>query len=127
MVQDSKGNLHGKPKDRADAIAKLKQARHGNHLATGFCVERRRWDGLQWITEQHLEQVVTADYLFYIPDQWINYYLDTTLGLHCAGAAAVEGFGSQFLKRVNGSHSCIIGLPLFEVREALEQLGFFIL
>ena len=64
MVQDSSGTIHGKPKDRTDAIAKLKQARHGNHLATGFCLERRCWDGMQWITEQHLEQVVTADIFF---------------------------------------------------------------
>jgi predicted house-cleaning NTP pyrophosphatase (Maf/HAM1 superfamily) len=29
------------------------------------------------------------------------------------------------LKTVTGSYSTIIGLPLFEVREALEKLGFF--
>lgn len=125
MVQDSAGVVHGKPVDRADAIAKLKAARHGNYLATGFCIERRIWNGSAWITEEHLEQVVTARYLFDIPDHWLEHYLDTTLGLHCAGAAAVEGFGGQFLKSINGSHSCIIGLPLYELREALEKLGFF--
>ncbi len=125
MVQDSTGIVHGKPLDRADAIAKLKAARHGNYLATGFCIERRIWNGSAWITEEHVEQVVTARYLFDIPDLWLEHYLDTTLGLHCAGAAAVEGFGGQFLKSINGSHSCIIGLPLYELREALEKLGFF--
>jgi septum formation protein len=125
MVQDSVGVVHGKPADRADAIAKLRAARHGNYLATGFCVERRAWDSVAWVTEEHLEQVVTARYVFDIPEHWLDHYLDTTLGLQCAGAAAVEGFGGQFLKRIDGSHSCIIGLPLFEVREALEKLGFF--
>jgi septum formation protein len=125
MVQDSTGVVHGKPLDRADAIAKLKAARHGNYLATGFCIERRVWNGAAWIMEEHLEQVVTAHYLFDIPDDWLDYYLDTTLALHCAGAAAVEGFGGQFLKLINGSHSCIIGLPLYEVRETLEKIGFF--
>lgn len=125
MVQDSTGVVHGKPRDRADAIAKLRAARHGNYLATAFCVERKIWNGTAWVTEEHLEQVVTARYIFDIPDAWLEYYLDTTLGLHCAGAAAVEGFGAQFLKTINGSHSCIIGLPLYEVREALEMLVFF--
>jgi septum formation protein len=125
MVQDSTGIVHGKPRDREDAIAKLRAARHGNYLATGFCVERRIWDGSGWITEEHREQVVTARYIFDIPEHWLDNYLDTTLGLHCAGAAAVEGFGAQFLKTINGSHSCIIGLPLYEVREALEELGFW--
>jgi len=125
MVQDSAGIVHGKPRDREDAIAKLRAARHGNYLATGFCVERRIWNGPGWVTEEHLEQVVTAQYLFDVPEDWINHYLDTTLGLHCAGAAAVEGFGAQFLKTIKGSHSCIIGLPLYEVREMLEIVGFW--
>jgi len=125
MVQDSTGTVHGKPHDRADAIAKLRAARNGNYLATGFCVARKKWHGGVWVTEEQIELVVTARYLFDIPEHWLDHYLDTTLGLHCAGAAAVEGFGAQFLKTIDGSHSCIIGLPLYEVREALEKLGFF--
>lgn len=125
MVQDVHGVIHGKPVDRADARAKLISARHGNYLATGFCVERKEWCNGAWQTKARIEQVVTARYLFSIPDRWLDYYLDNTIGMHCAGAAAVEGFGAQFLQRVEGSHSCIIGLPLYEVREALEQLGFF--
>lgn len=125
MVQDSLGTVHGKPIDRADAIEKLRVARQGNYLATGFCVARKTWNGTSWDTQELIEQVVTARYIFNIPENWLEHYLDTTLGLHCAGAAAVEGFGGQFLKTIDGSHSCIIGLPLYEVREALEKLGFF--
>ncbi len=125
MVQDSAGVVHGKPSNRADAIEKIRAARHGNYLATGFCVERKKWNGAEWLVEEHVEQVITARYLFYIPESWIDTYLDTTLALSCAGAAAVEGFGGQFLRTIDGSHSCIIGLPLYEVREVLETLGFF--
>ncbi len=42
-----------------------------------------------------------------------------------SGAVAIEDYGAQFLKTVDGSHSAIIGLPLFELREALDELGFF--
>lgn len=125
MTQDSEGIIHGKPVDRADAINKIKSARAGNYLATGFCIERRVWQVNKWMPERRIEKVVTARYVFDIPDAWIDCYLDTTLGLQCAGAAAVEGFGAQFLRSIDGSHSCIIGLPLYEVREALEELGFF--
>ena len=31
----------------------------------------------------------------------------------------------EFLKELNGSYTAIVGLPLYEVREALEKLGFF--
>jgi len=125
MVQDAQGVIHGKPVDRADARAKLIGARQGNYLATAFCVERKKWYNGAWQTDVRIEQIVTSRYLFSIPDQWLEYYLDTTLGMQCAGAAAVEGFGAQFLKIIEGSHSCIIGLPLYEVRETLEKLGFF--
>lgn len=125
MVQDSLGVVHGKPVDRADAIAKLRIARKGNYLATGFCVARKAWNGTGWDMQELTEHVVTARYIFDVPEHWLDTYLNTTLGLHCAGAAAVEGFGGQFLKTIDGSHSCIIGLPLYEVRESLEKLGFF--
>ena len=70
---------------------------------------------MQWITE------------LYILNRWLRqiiFFISLIIGLNiiwipllayiCAGAAAVEGFGSQFLKMVDGSHSCIIGLPLYE-------------
>jgi predicted house-cleaning NTP pyrophosphatase (Maf/HAM1 superfamily) len=126
MVQDVYGTIHGKPTNRADAITKLKIARLDNYLATAFCIQRLVWEADVWVLEACIEQVVTARYQFNVPDAWIDYYLDTTLGIQCAGAAAVEGFGAQFLRAVKGSHSCIIGLPLYEVREGLERLGFFI-
>lgn len=52
-------------------------------------------------------------------------FLEQPFVYNSAGALFVEGFGAQFVKEVNGSYSAIIGLPMFEVREALEQIGFF--
>jgi septum formation protein len=125
MVQDASGVIHGKPIDREDAIKKIKGARHGSTACTAFCIDKKIWDGESWIIQKRITDSVTVSYLFDIPDAWIDIYLDTTLGQQCAGGAAVEGFGSQFLRWVTGSHSALIGLPLFEVRQALEQLGFF--
>ena len=42
-----------------------------------------------------------------------------------AGAVAVEECGSQFLQSIQGSHSGLIGLPMFELRQALTKCGFF--
>ena len=60
-----------------------------------------------------------------MPDNWIDIYLEKTPYLDVSGGMAIEKYGNQFLKTVQGSYSTIIGLPLFEVREALEKLGFF--
>ena len=37
---------------------------------------------------------------------------------------AIEGVGSQFVKSIDGSYTAIVGLPLFELRTALLELGF---
>jgi septum formation protein len=125
MSHDKAGKINGKPVDRADAIAKIQAARDGSFLCTAFCLERRVWQNNQWITQVHATDIVSADFIYYVADEWIDYYLDRTPFLDVSGAIAVENFGNQFLKTVNGSYSTIIGLPLFELREALEKFSFF--
>ncbi len=125
LSQDVGGAFQGKPKDRADAIEKIKEARGGTRLCTGFCLDKKVWRADGWQTVERIEQVVHARYKFIIPDEWIETYLEKSPGLHCSNAIAVEQYGGQFLKEVQGSYTTIVGLPLFEVREALEKMGFF--
>lgn len=125
MSHDKTGKIHGKPKDRDDAIAKIKAARDGSLLCTAFCIDKKIWRDGKWEIEERVADIVSSEFLYYIPDEWIDYYLENTPYLDVSGAIAVEKFGNQFLKKVNGSYSTIIGLPLFEVRQALDKLGFF--
>ncbi len=41
-----------------------------------------------------------------------------------AGAYAIQGRAAAFVKRLNGSYSNVVGLPLFEVSQMLNGLGF---
>lgn len=41
-----------------------------------------------------------------------------------AGGYAIQGMMAGFIKKICGSYSGIMGLPLFELREALEESGF---
>lgn len=125
MSQDSNGVIHGKPVDRVDAIAKIKAAAHGNYLCTAFCLDKRIWKSGRWQLQKRIQEVVAAEYLFIIPDQWIDRYLQKSIALQTSGAIAIEEFGVQFLKTVQGSYSTIVGLPMFELRQALEQVDFF--
>lgn len=125
LSQDKNGTVQGKPADRNDAIAKIKSARVGSHLCTAFCLDKKIWRNGKWELVERIEHVAHAEYLFDIPDEWIDIYLEKSIALNAAGAIAVEEFGAQFLQLVHGSYSGIIGLPLFELREALEKLGFF--
>jgi len=41
-----------------------------------------------------------------------------------AGAYAIQGLGSKFIRSINGSYSNVVGLPLYETAQLLEGLGF---
>jgi len=125
LSQDHEGGINGKPVDRADAFVKIKGARKGSRLVTAFCLDKKVFVDGAWSIEKRIIQCESAQYEFIIPDHWIDIYLDNSLGLSASNAIAIEDFGSQFLKVMHGSYSTIVGLPMYEVREALESLGFF--
>jgi len=123
VMQD--GTLQGKPKDKFDAIEKIKAARGGASVATAFCLDKRVYKQGQYEVLKRIEKYVHTDYVFNVPDEWIDKYLEKSFGLSGSGAIAIEGYGEQFLQKVNGSYSAIVGLPMFELREALLEIGFF--
>ena len=119
------GTIHGKPKNREDAIKKLQALRGESSTFTGFCIERKRYQNGAWHTEQKREGISSARCKFVVPDAWVDRYLEHSWGLSAAGAIAIELYGAQFLEWIDGSFSAVMGLPLFEVRQALEEMGFF--
>lgn len=125
LSQEKDGTIGGKPANLQDAIEKIRRARAGMRTGTAFCLDRKVWAGGQWQIAQRIEQYVEAAYIFDIPEEWIDRYIANTIALTASQAIAIEEYGAQFLKEVRGSYSTIVGLPLFEVREALEKLGFF--
>ncbi len=122
---DVHGKIHGKPKDHEDAIKMLKLWRKGCTVMSGFCIDKKVFT-TKWKTEQRKEGVVSTHIDLSIPDQWLDIYLEETLSMSCAGAMAIEDYGFQFVKSITGSYSNILGLPMYEVRLALEDLGFFV-
>jgi nucleoside triphosphate pyrophosphatase len=41
-----------------------------------------------------------------------------------AGAYAIQGLAARFVRRINGSYSNVVGLPLFETASVLKGLGY---
>ncbi|MBN1549502.1 Maf family protein [Candidatus Babeliales bacterium] len=126
LGMDAQGVIHGKPVDRGDAVKKIKALRGKGIVGTAFCLEKRMKQNGGWASMERVCQYVEASYVFDIPDNWIDAYLDAVPGYYSmSGAITIEGYGSQFLKSITGSYSTILGLPLFELRQALERIGFF--
>lgn len=125
LTQNKDGSLSGKPIDRVHAISMIRSARAGAVVGTAFCLDKKIWRAGKWEVLNRIEKYVQAAYELDIEDEWIDIYLAKSFGSVASGAVAIEGYGEQFLKTINGSHSAIVGLPMFELRKALQELGFF--
>jgi septum formation protein len=113
------GKIHGKPKDAAEAIARwqLMRGKYGD-LYTGHVlidIDQNR---------TVVKCQVTRVYFAQISDRTIQAYVATGEPLKCAGAFALEGFGSLFVQKIEGCHSNVIGLSLPLLRQMLEELGY---
>ena len=125
MGKSASGKVYGKPKSRQEAVTILESLGVQEHsTATGFCLDKKQYHNGAWQVIERVEKVVTARYQFEIPQHWIDRYLEHSWGLNASSAIAIEGYGEQFLKTITGSYTAVIGLPMFELRQALEQVDF---
>ncbi|PHJ57607.1 septum formation protein Maf [Nostoc linckia z18] len=111
--------IHGKPADTNEAIARwrIMQGSFGD-LYTGHALI----DLMQ--NRTLVKSQVTRVYFASVTDKAIKAYVATGEPLKCAGAFALEGFGSLFVEKIEGCHSNVIGLSLPLLRQMLAELGY---
>ena len=68
-----------------------------------------------------VETVVTFKRL---TDAELDAYIESGEGLGKAGGYAIQGRAEALIRFVSGSHSGVIGLPLFETRALLRAAGY---
>lgn len=56
--------------------------------------------------------------------QEMDRYIACGEGLGKAGGYAIQGRAESFLRAISGSHSGVVGLPLYETRTLLESAGY---
>ncbi|MFK0735191.1 MAG: Maf family protein [Gloeotrichia echinulata GP01] len=113
------GEIYGKPADPSEAIARW-QIMQGNFgdLYTGHTL-------IDLSQNRTLVKCqVTRVYFAQMSDRAIAAYVATGEPLKCAGAFALEGFGSLFVEKIAGCHSNVIGLSLPLLRQMLAELGY---
>jgi septum formation protein len=88
---------------------------------TGYCICRLTGDRL-------FADVVRTDVLFKtLTEDEIEWYIRTGEPFDKAGAYAIQGIGTFLVKRINGSYTNVVGLPVCEVVEFLireQVIGF---
>ena len=103
----------GKPADEADALAMLRSLAGKTHkVMTGVC--------LRWPDRTKTFHIETNVSFRELSDREIKAYIATGEPMDKAGAYAIQGGAAKMVRRVDGSHSNVIGLPLCEVIETLE-------
>lgn len=74
--------------------------------------------------EQCWQQTITTKVTFcHLTDDDMLTYWQTGEPQDKAGAYAIQGLGGQFVTRLDGSYSAVVGLPLYETKCLLQQAG----
>lgn len=110
------GEILGKPADNREAIAMLERLSGRTHqVLTSVAVHAER------VAEQ-VTQVSNVRFAKLTPEQ-IRAYCATPEPYDKAGGYGIQGPAALFIEHIEGSHSGIMGLPLFETASLLRKAG----
>ena len=110
----------GKPRDRDDAMAMLRQLSGTIHqVYTAVAVKLHE--------SLHEALSVTHVRLCELSDDEIRRYVASGDPMDKAGAYGIQGKASMFIESINGSYSGVVGLPVFETSRLLRHFGFQLL
>ncbi len=110
------GESLGKPENAEQAaafLARLSGKKHKVHTAVAVVTAGCELSALSSSEVEFTE----------LSEQQINAYIATGEPLDKAGAYAIQGIAGQFVNRLNGSYSGVMGLPLFETAQLLSACG----
>ncbi|MCE8014599.1 septum formation inhibitor Maf [Halomonas sp. MCCC 1A17488] len=110
------GRILGKPADRAEAAAMLRLLSGRAHeVLTAVAVT-----GPAGLLDAC---VATRVCMRRIDEREMAAYWATGEPADKAGGYAIQGLAAIFVERIEGSHSAVVGLPLFETARLLERQG----
>jgi septum formation protein len=110
------GLILGKPAGKAEAEAMLRQLSGRTHqvLTTVALRTHNFSDSFTQVSQVRFADLAPAD---------IQAYCATTEPYDKAGGYGIQGLAAMFIEHIEGSHSGIMGLPLFETANLLRQAG----
>lgn len=110
------GEALGKPSDRADAMRMLGRLSNRSHWVYTAVVVRqgaRRFEALGE-TEVWFRALTSRE---------IERYCESGESLDKAGGYGIQGRAAVFIRRIEGSYSNVVGLPLYETAMLLSRAG----
>lgn len=114
------GRILGKPANPTEAMAMLQLLSGRTHqVLTSLCVshDQQTWQATQ------ISEVAFC----HLSDDTIRAYCATAEPYDKAGGYGIQGLAAVFIQEISGSYSGIMGLPLFETAQLLQQAGVRVL
>jgi septum formation protein len=107
------GEIMGKPRDAKDAVRMLRLLSGREHeVLTGVAIVAGRGTAV--------EVARTRVWVNPLNDAEITDYVSSGEPLDKAGAYGIQGLGSKFIDRIQGSHANVVGLPVSLVYRLLK-------
>ncbi len=109
------GEILNKPISTDQAVEYLKRLSGNTHsVYTGVCVTR----GIREVYDCERTSVTFKE----LSDTEIQQYLETQEPFDKAGAYGIQGYGSQFISKLNGCYFNVMGFPVHLFQKMLHQL-----
>lgn len=109
------GKILGKPKDKTEAfdfLSALEGKRHD--VITGLCIQKG--DAIRTVHE------ISGVYFAEMNEGEIKDYIATDEPMDKAGAYGIQGFGSQFVRRIEGCYFNVMGFPIHLFYKTLKDM-----
>jgi septum formation protein len=108
----------GKPATPFEARRMLKRLSGQSHFVyTGYAIVCKN-------KQICISDAIHTDVQFKdLSEDEIEWYIQTGEPFDKAGAYAIQGMGTFLVRRINGSYTNVVGLPVCEVIEALLKMG----
>lgn len=116
------GKIFGKPDSRAQAEAFLREFSGKTHQVITSVV---LYNGRKktFVSKNAVTKVTFSE----LSDKKINWYLDTEEWHGAAGGYRIQSLASCFIKSIEGTQSCVTGLPIFELYDMFKEQGYSLL
>lgn len=118
------GNIIGKPENEAHFREIMRMLSNKTHTVFSALTLVGKQNGKPRFVTMLSESAVTFSIL---PETFIQNYWESGEPCDKAGGYAIQGMMAGYIQSISGSYSGIMGLPLFELRKALEEFNFFLM
>lgn len=116
------GKVYGKPQNQDEAFEFLKTFQGKTHtVITALVLYKGK-------THETTSKICKTQVTFSpMSDEEIQWYVDTGEWHGAAGGYRIQSLASCFISKIEGSYSCVIGLPISDLYDILKEQGYSVL